>query len=161
MDWVEPAQLETPGRATLREPDHKLRELRRHIAELAAAACEQLTVGVWKPAWDLRVVALVGQLDSSSTALVHAAIESLAAPHSFCLIIDLSQLTFIDPAGLDALAQVARRIDERKGVMMLAAPTQSVAHLLRWAELDRMMVIATSLEVAVRQSGTSLVSPAR
>jgi len=53
-----------------------------------------------------------------------------------CLLLDLSGVTFLDHAGLDALLHFQDRIVAASGTVELLAPSPSVVRLLHEAELD-------------------------
>ena len=53
-----------------------------------------------------------------------------------CLLLDLSGVTFLDHAGLDALLHFQDRVAAASGTVELLAPSPSVVRLLHEAELD-------------------------
>ncbi len=57
------------------------------------------------------------------------------------LIIDLTLTTFIDSAGLSALFDAWRRMQDRGGEFMLSGPTNDVARVIRASDLEHVFVI--------------------
>ena len=66
--------------------------------------------------------------------LIDAALAGQDRPP--CLLLDLSGVTFLDHAGLDALLHFQDRIVAAAGTVELLAPSPSVVRLLHEAELD-------------------------
>jgi len=80
-----------------------------------------------------------GSVDASAASgleseLTHATLSGRPQPP--CLLLDLSGVTFLDHAGLDALLHFQERIAAASGTVELLAPSPSVVRLLHEAELD-------------------------
>lgn len=93
------------------------------------------------------VLALVGELDAVNTAELRRTLGSV--PSGAALLVDLSEVTFVDSAGLGALIGGIRRMRESSGSTVLCAPRHSVDRLLRMAGVDRIAAIAPSVEAAM------------
>jgi anti-anti-sigma factor len=75
-----------------------------------------------------------GAAASLETELIHATLTGHPQPP--CLLLDLSGVTFLDHAGLDAILHFQDRISAASGTVELLAPSPSVVRLLHEAELD-------------------------
>jgi anti-anti-sigma factor len=74
---------------------------------------------------------LVGELDLATTRQLQEALEQLPAEGE--VVLDLSELTFIDSTGLHAIVEHARADD---GPIVLANPSETVRRVLHIAGLD-------------------------
>jgi anti-anti-sigma factor len=75
-----------------------------------------------------------GAASGMEAELTHATLTGHPQPP--CLLLDLSGVTFLDHAGLDALLHFQERISAASGTVELLAPSPSVVRLLHEAELD-------------------------
>ena len=75
------------------------------------------------------VVALSGELDISGAGHLGRALRAAAGSGSR-IIVDLAELSFIDCAGLAALASARREARQAGGDLLLAAAAKPVARLL-------------------------------
>jgi anti-anti-sigma factor len=71
------------------------------------AACETLVDPSGTP-----TLKLIGELDIASVAPIQAAFDAIVAKRPARLVIDLSELRFIDSSGLSLLLAVADQVDE-------------------------------------------------
>jgi anti-anti-sigma factor len=76
---------------------------------------------------------LVGELDIATVPALTAALEEL--PPDGPITLDLTELTFIDSAGLHAIATCAKGLNGR-GPLVLANPTSWVAKVLHITGFD-------------------------
>jgi anti-anti-sigma factor len=77
----------------------------------------------------LAVVAVAGELDTSTAADAYDYTADLASSHPL-LIMDLSEVTFCDSSGYNALLRLRRRATQADGLLVLAAPPAAIRHLL-------------------------------
>jgi anti-anti-sigma factor len=69
------------------------------------------------------VVAVVtGEVDMSNAASVRQQIAESVTPDDDAMIVDLSELSFIDSAGLHALVELGTVLDERRQQLLLCVP---------------------------------------
>lgn len=78
-------------------------------------------------------LALVGELDVAGAERFDRAVAALPARHQ--VVLDLSELTFIDSTGLRSLLTAARDLDER--MLVLTRPTPRVLEVLEIAGVLR------------------------
>jgi anti-sigma B factor antagonist len=96
---------------------------------------------------DHAVVRLRGELDAADAAGVTAALARVLASH-LDIIIDLTDLEFIDCGGLRALAGARDQASRTGGGLLLAAPQQLVLRVLALTGLADAFSIHASLEQA-------------
>ena len=101
----------------------------------------------------LCVIRLHGEVDISNDKEVLAAIE-MAVPHSALrLIVDLTDTSYLDSAGLALLLRLAERLQARRQQMRIVAPLGSpVRTVLELTGLPRVIPLEDRLEDAVRES---------
>jgi anti-anti-sigma factor len=69
------------------------------------------------------------------------------------LILDLSELTFINSAGLGAIIAAHRRCRDRGGLLCIAGAREGVAQVLRITHLDRLIGTYPDCEAAQKSLG--------
>jgi anti-anti-sigma factor len=75
---------------------------------------------------DTTVVAIVtGEVDMSNATSVRQRIAESVTPDDEALILDLSELSFIDSAGLHSVIQLGTVLDERRQQLRLCVPHDS------------------------------------
>jgi anti-sigma B factor antagonist len=91
------------------------------------------------------VCRVVGEVDSSTASRLRQVLaENVGVPR---LVIDLSDVTFVDSVGLGALVGGIRRTREGGGDVALACNRPVLVRLLRHAGFDKIVTIAaTSLD---------------
>src|SRR5437588_4811617 len=81
-----------------------------------------------------RVIALRGELDLASVPLLEREIDSALADSASALVIDLSELRFMDSTGLRTLILGQRRArDVERGFVIARRPDDFVARVLKLA----------------------------
>lgn len=84
-----------------------------------------------------------GDLDAATSDVLRATLQELAeeASEERSVVIDLSEVPFVDSAGLGAVISGVRDIRARGGDVTLSSPRPSVARLLRATEIDQVISI--------------------
>jgi anti-sigma B factor antagonist len=83
---------------------------------------------------DATVVAvLTGEVDMSNATSVRLQIAESVTPDDDAMIVDLSELSFIDSAGLHTLIELGTVLDERRQQLLLCIPHGS--HIERAIEI--------------------------
>ena len=100
----------------------------------------------------LVVVALRGELDVAEAVRVLAELSVVTA-YKRDIIVDLTDLGFIDSSGLAALARVRKRARHAGGDLLLAAPQQQVRRLLTLTRLIDVFSVHASVDEAARCAG--------
>ncbi|MFD9124777.1 STAS domain-containing protein [Kitasatospora sp. NPDC059571] len=99
-----------------------------------------LTVDVTAPHGRPAVVAVAGTLDLRTAPVLYQDATDLIDRHPV-LIVDLTDVTFCDSSGLNALLRLYRRSREVAGELILAAPPPHVARLLSLTGSDRLLQV--------------------
>ena len=72
------------------------------------------------------VAVLTGEVDMSNAASVRLQISEFVTPEDVAVIVDLSELSFIDSAGVHALVELGTVLDERRQQLLLCVRQGSV-----------------------------------
>jgi anti-sigma B factor antagonist len=86
-------------------------------------------------------VHLRGELDLSSAAKLRKALSELYRDGVNSLILDLSELAFVDSTGLSEFVAALKHCRPRGGEVVLRSPTASIARVLAICGLDRVFTI--------------------
>jgi anti-sigma B factor antagonist len=89
---------------------------------------------------------LEGELDASTVSQFREVLANLASSSS--MLIDLSDVSFLDSAGLGALIGGIRRTRELGGDVAVVCSRPSLTRLLRTTGLDRIVVVAGTTDKA-------------
>jgi anti-anti-sigma factor len=93
------------------------------------------------------IVALSGALDGAAAPALREHLIGASRHSGRLLILDLSEVTSADAAGLAVLVGIRRRVAGLGITLRLAAPTPEVAALLRATGLDRALTVRPAREV--------------
>jgi anti-sigma B factor antagonist len=83
-------------------------------SELADVALERMD--------GLVIVAVAGEIDMSNAVRVRERIAEFVTPEDWAVVLDLSELTFIDSAGLHGVSVLAELLEERRQRLFLCVP---------------------------------------
>ena len=83
------------------------------------------------------VVSLVGELDLSGVDRAREAIEEAQASSTGLLVLDLSQLDFVDSTGLEVMLRAARRARDDGRRLVVRKPSEYVRRLLELTAIDQ------------------------
>jgi anti-anti-sigma factor len=100
------------------------------------------------------VAVVTGEVDMSNAASVRQQIEGSVTPDDDALLVDLSELSFIDSAGLHAVIELGTVLDERRQQLLLCVPHGS--HIERAIE-----IIGLSRAVSVHSDRAEAMEVAR
>jgi anti-anti-sigma factor len=95
------------------------------------------------------LVELAGEADVTTSDTLHALLEAEGRKNPSLLIIDLSRLSFMDSATLQAILRAHRMLGNDGGVLALVSPHNSVARILEMTEADRIVPVYASVQEAV------------
>jgi anti-sigma B factor antagonist len=96
------------------------------------------------------VVAIAGEIDFSVVADVRKAIEQATASSPACLLIDLSDVSFIASDGLGLLVEAKRKADTDGRKFELIHPQPHILGILRKTQLTRLFHIHESIDDAMK-----------
>jgi len=97
----------------------------------------------------VHVFELSGSLDIATSPSVRAALIDMSERGDHRLIVDLTQLEFLDSTGLGALIGGQRRAKEFDGEVRLVAKEGQILRLLRITGLLNVFAVYPTLEAAV------------
>ena len=101
---------------------------------------------------DVVVVRLTGELDISSAESARERITEAVPSSARGLVIDMSELEFIDSSGVAVLFALARRVASRRQELRVVAPEgKPVARVLGIVEFDRAAPVHADLDSAVAE----------
>jgi anti-anti-sigma factor len=86
---------------------------------------------------DRATVSLCGELDMSGVDRARTAIEQAEAGSPKLLVLDLSQLDFIDSTGLEVVLRAARRAHDDGRRLIVQRPSRYVRRLLAMTAIDQ------------------------
>jgi anti-sigma B factor antagonist len=95
------------------------------------------------------VVVLAGEVDATNSDELYGVLESVVAQQPRLLIVDMSELSFMDSTGLRMLLRSSRALDQQGGVLALAAPQISVARVLELTRADQLIPVYDSVADAI------------
>jgi anti-sigma B factor antagonist len=98
------------------------------------------------------IVSLAGELDLYNAEEVRRALLDTLAEGAELLVVDLSEVTFIDSTALGVLIEARSRMADRSG-FRLAAPGLEVRRALEVSGLDRHFVVRDTVADAVGSAG--------
>lgn len=76
------------------------------------------------------VVAVTGEVDVSNAARLREALDARLADHVAELVVDLSEVSYIDSTGIGVLVGTAHRAEEQGARFEVARPQKNVARVL-------------------------------
>jgi anti-anti-sigma factor len=98
----------------------------------------------------IAVVRLTGRLDFTSVTEARDQFASAIADGHPTLIVDLSQVAFVDSAGLGSLIGGMRAARKAGGDLRIANPSEQSRMLLSLTSLDSVLKISPTVEEALR-----------
>jgi len=106
-----------------------------------------LIKGIRKSA-DATVVTLCGDVDLHHSPALHAALVEVAAERPKRLVLNLTEVPYMDSSGVGTLVEVFRRVSGYKGEMVLCGLTRRVHSVFEITKLDRFFTICETEEQA-------------
>lgn len=108
------------------------------------------------------VVDVDGEIDLAVARLLTAELEKAVAECSPRVLIDLTNLTFIDSTGLASLVAAHRCATAAGGGVRLVGPNARIAKVLAITQLDHVLPVHDTVETACAAADpASLVNPER
>jgi anti-sigma B factor antagonist len=105
------------------------------------------------------VFKLRGSLDLATAPTVRAALTDAAGDANRDLIVDLTQIEFLDSTGLGALIGAHRRATEHNGSLRLVVTEGPIARLLNITGLLRVFSVYHSLADALADQSRVIAAP--
>lgn len=99
---------------------------------------------------DLPVLLLEGEVDASNAPALAAELRSMLTNAVFAIVVDISQATYFDSAGLNALAVLDKELATRQQHLHVVAPPGSRARrILEVTRMDTVLALHDELPDAV------------
>lgn len=96
------------------------------------------------------VITLHGEVDLDAAGAVGQAVrQSLDSDVPPVLLVDLTDVTFMDSSGLNALIRANQSTGEAGGAVHLVAPQETVARVLQLTGVDQVMAVHPDLPRAL------------
>jgi anti-sigma B factor antagonist len=96
------------------------------------------------------VIDVSGEVDLYSSPTLRERIVKLVEEGKIRLVVNLSDVGFMDSSGLGALVGALKRVNERGGRLVLACPEGSPLKVLTITGLDKVFPIHSSVDEALR-----------
>jgi anti-sigma B factor antagonist len=100
-------------------------------------------------------VALDGRLDIAGVDKVGLPFTTLVVARKVPAIVDMSGVEFVVSIGIGMLVSAARALRSHGATMVLFAPREGVAHVLRLASIDKAIPIAKTKDEALALAGVA------
>lgn len=95
---------------------------------------------------DVATCSLTGELDSFTAPSLHSILVRAGRPSE--LLVDMERVTFVDSAGISALAAGIRNLHAVGTAVVVSVPAAHMRRLLRAIGLDRLAPIVDGLVVS-------------
>jgi anti-anti-sigma factor len=106
------------------------------------------------------IASLTGEIDLSNAAEITDALLGSVPNEALALVIDLSDVSYLDSAGVRMLAELDHRLGWRAQALRVVAPEASRSRrVLAIAGLERVLSITTSVEAARSSVSESTEEP--
>ena len=89
-----------------------------------------------------------GDLDVVGAPDLRQAVVSAVADGCRLLILDISELDFVDSFGLGAVVGALKRLRQRGGELALVCPSRRIRRVFEICDLDRIMALHDSIDSA-------------
>lgn len=102
---------------------------------------------------EIKVVAVRGELDFDEAPALETVLAELRAEGEREIVVDLSELMFIDSSGISVLVGAARAATAEQGTLVVAAPTPHVQRVFDIVSLSELVAVEPGLEGALQRIG--------
>lgn len=116
---------------------------------IAPSADGEFRIDEEHPRSGTAVLALHGDADLHSVQELRARLDDLVEGGTTTLIVDLSEVMFVDSTGLGALLEATKRLRARGGVLRIACPRPEVRRIFEITLLDRVFPLASTRSEAL------------
>ena len=99
---------------------------------------------------EVPLIKVSGEVDMSNCDRVDSAVTATVSNQAFALILDLSEVTYLDSAGVRLLYQLDARMDVHQQQLVIVVPSgASILRTLQAAGVIGSLVLASSLDAAL------------
>ncbi len=97
-----------------------------------------------------------GDVDLSNASELRRALNDAAAPDSIGIVVDMTQVGYVDSSGLTVLARLAQELTlRRQGLAVVTAPGSAVRRMFDLVQLDQVVKLHDSVEAAAAALGST------
>jgi anti-anti-sigma factor len=119
---------------------------------MSESARQPLVIEVTEPSAGTFVAALSGEMDIATSPELTSRLATVRGPVPYNVLVDLSELTFIDSTGIKALVSSAKELELRGGGLIVFAPMANVQRVFEIVQLSDVLTIVPSLDEAIMES---------
>lgn len=119
---------------------------------------EELSFGI-RTSGEHVVLAVTGEIDVHTAPELRSQLLELVRAGRYDLVIDLSEVGFLDSTGLGVLIGALRRVQAHEGSITLIGARESVLKIFRVTGLTAVFHIHDSLDELIPVGGDSLAAP--
>ena len=96
------------------------------------------------------VVVLSGEIDLHQSPALHAALVNVAANRPKLLVLNMTEVAYMDSSGVGTLVELLRRVNAYKGKLALVNLSQRVRSVFEITKLDKFFNIFPTEEQALK-----------
>ena len=100
-----------------------------------------------------------GELDVVGAPDLRQAVVKVVADGCRGLILDISDLDFVDSFGIGAVVGALKRLRQRGGELALVCPSPRIRRVFEICDLDRIIAFHDSIDSAANQAAVPVVAP--
>lgn len=97
------------------------------------------------------LVELSGEADVTDNDTLHSVLQAETRKKPGLLVIDLSQLRFLDSSALQTILRMNRELSHDGGLLALVNPHSAVARILQITEADQIVPVYASVDEATQR----------
>ncbi len=98
---------------------------------------------------EVTVLALFGELIGGATTQLNEAVEQAFDRQMRDFLVDLSEVTVVDSAGLESLTALQRRCEEQLGMVRFCGADDTLRKVFEITRLDGQLMLHESMEEAL------------
>ena len=92
-------------------------------------------------------------IDAANAAIIQQQLADALGPVAWSLVIDLSEIRYVDSAGIDMLLRLSHRLDDRRAKLILVIPdTSQLKRLAAIVGLPDAITTYSALPAALREA---------
>jgi anti-anti-sigma factor len=99
---------------------------------------------------DIRIIQPQGRIDSEGALDLELSLQEAYQEGGYQMILDLSQVSYINSAGLRILADMLTRTQGSGGDLLLAGPSQKIRRILQIIGFDNFFRLFDNVDLAVQ-----------
>jgi anti-anti-sigma factor len=121
------------------------------------ASCVRELAGVHEPTISIAtagqdaVATIRGEIDLGAVARMAPTLNSLVRSLPPRLILDLTDVSFIDSRGLAMIVHLLRRVESKDGRLVVVCPPGAARQAIKLAGVDRLLAFGASVEAVLDQ----------